>query len=86
MRERELDDLFHKYGRIVDVAVKHADRQCYAFVTFEDARDATDAVRGRNGIEFGGSRLRCVALPVPCSSGCLAPLDAVSLWMDWMDG
>ncbi|EDQ92575.1 uncharacterized protein MONBRDRAFT_13665 [Monosiga brevicollis MX1] len=54
IRERELDELFYKYGRILDIHIKGP----YAFVTFEDERDAEDAVHGRDGINFAGGRLR----------------------------
>jgi hypothetical protein len=63
VRTREIEDLFHKYGRIVDIAIKESVEQgCYAFVIFDDAKDAGDAVRGRNGADFDGRRLRCVSL------------------------
>ena len=60
VRQRELEDLFYKYGRVVDVSIKGGSRtsSAFAFVQFEDARDAADAVRGRDGCEFGGNRLR----------------------------
>jgi len=59
IREREVDDLFYKYGRIRDIQVKTPSRPpSFAFVTFEDSRDAEDAVRGRDGYSFAGSRLR----------------------------
>lgn len=59
VRERELDDLFYKYGRITDVQIKGAGPGgVFAFVNFLDRRDAEDAVRGRNGIDFAGGRLR----------------------------
>jgi len=49
-----LERLFDKYGRIIDIALK----QGFAFVEFADERDAMDAVRGRDGYEFEGQRLR----------------------------
>lgn len=61
VRRRELEDLFAKYGRILDVSIKGGARPAtssYAFVTFEDPRDADEAVRGRDGREFAGRRLR----------------------------
>ena len=60
VRERELEDLFHKYGRIRDVSVKAGPAGTFAFVTFDDHRDALDAVHGRNGVTFDGARLRWV--------------------------
>lgn len=84
VREREIDDLFYKFGRIIDIQVKRPERQptygkthyqqfiCLvhfniyqsdtlldaAFVYFNDARDAEDAVRYRDGSKFDGARLR----------------------------
>lgn len=59
IREREIDDLFSKYGRIRDIDLKTPSRPpAYAFITFDDVRDAEDAIRGRDGYEFDGERLR----------------------------
>ncbi|XP_057497034.1 serine/arginine-rich splicing factor SR30-like isoform X1 [Actinidia eriantha] len=59
IRESEVEDLFHKYGRIVDIELKTPPRPPgYAFVEFEDYRDAEDAIRGRDGYDFDGHRLR----------------------------
>lgn len=59
IREREVEDLFYKYGPIVEIDLKVPPRPPgYAFVEFEDPRDADDAIRGRDGYEFDGHRLR----------------------------
>ncbi|KMT14229.1 hypothetical protein BVRB_4g075880 [Beta vulgaris subsp. vulgaris] len=59
IREREVEDIFYKYGPIVDIDLKVPPRPPgYAFVEFEDERDAEDAVHGRNGYDFDGHRLR----------------------------
>merc|ERR1711966_505054 len=59
VRERELDDLFYKYGRIRDVSVKGgASGPCFAFIEFDDPRDAEDAIKGRDGYDFDRNRLR----------------------------
>ncbi|KAG0483028.1 hypothetical protein HPP92_011112 [Vanilla planifolia] len=59
VREREVEDLFYKYGRIVDIDLKIPPRPPgYAFVEFDDVRDAEDAIRGRDGCNFDGHRLR----------------------------
>ncbi|XVE89634.1 hypothetical protein DITRI_Ditri20bG0011700 [Diplodiscus trichospermus] len=58
-RMREVEDLFYKYGPIVDIDLKIPPRPPgYAFVEFEDPRDAGDAIRGRDGYNFDGYRLR----------------------------
>ncbi|XP_006658109.1 serine/arginine-rich-splicing factor SR34 [Oryza brachyantha] len=59
IREREVEDLFYKYGRIVDIDLKIPPRPPgFAFVEFEDPRDAEDAIHGRDGYNFDGNRLR----------------------------
>ncbi|KAL6964723.1 hypothetical protein U1Q18_035781 [Sarracenia purpurea var. burkii] len=59
IHEREVEDLFYKYGRIVDIDLKIPPRPPgYAFVEFEDYRDAEDAIRGRDGYDFDGHPLR----------------------------
>uniref|UniRef100_M4B1L7 RRM domain-containing protein n=1 Tax=Hyaloperonospora arabidopsidis (strain Emoy2) TaxID=559515 RepID=M4B1L7_HYAAE len=59
VRTREVEDIFYKYGRIRDIDVKFPSRPpAFAFVDFEDARDAEDAIRGRDGYDYDGARLR----------------------------
>ncbi|CAA3007062.1 serine/arginine-rich splicing factor SR30-like isoform X1 [Olea europaea var. sylvestris] len=59
IRESEVEDLFYKYGTIVEIDLKIPPRPPgYAFVEFEDYRDADDAIRGRDGYDFDGHRLR----------------------------
>ncbi|XP_043715785.1 serine/arginine-rich splicing factor SR34A-like isoform X2 [Telopea speciosissima] len=59
IREWEIEDIFYKYGRIVDIELKIPPRPPgYCFVEFENARDAEDAIRGRDGYNFDGHRLR----------------------------
>ncbi|KAJ9547680.1 hypothetical protein OSB04_020223, partial [Centaurea solstitialis] len=59
IREREVEDLFYKYGQIAHIDLKIPPRPPgYAFVEFEEARDAEDAIRGRDGYDFDGHRLR----------------------------
>lgn len=60
--ERDLEDIFYKYGDIADVDLKlpryGTGGTPFAFVEFQDPRDAEDAVRGRDGYEFDGQRIR----------------------------
>ncbi|KAJ4802124.1 Serine/arginine-rich-splicing factor SR34 [Rhynchospora pubera] len=57
IREKEVEDLFYKYGSIVDIDLKIPPRPpAYAYVEFEDPRDAEDAIRGRDGYKFDGER------------------------------
>ncbi|RHN48954.1 putative nucleotide-binding alpha-beta plait domain-containing protein [Medicago truncatula] len=62
IREREVEDLFMKYGHITHIDLKVPPRPPgYAFVEFEDVQDAEDAIRGRDGYDFDGHRLRVEA-------------------------
>lgn len=54
VRPRELEDLFHKYGRITRCDVK---RGGYGFIEYEDPRDAEDAIKACDGIRFLGDRI-----------------------------
>jgi RNA recognition motif-containing protein len=59
IRERDVEDLFFKYGRIVEIDLKVPQRPpAFAFVTFEHRQDAESAARGRDGVEYEGMRLR----------------------------
>ncbi|CAA3015222.1 serine arginine-rich splicing factor RS31-like isoform X1 [Olea europaea subsp. europaea] len=53
-RQSDLERLFSKYGRIERVDMKSG----FAFVYFEDERDAEDAIRGLDGRTFGYDRRR----------------------------
>jgi len=60
IKERELDDLFYKFGKIRDIEIKRPNRPpAYAFIAFDDRRDAEEAIRRRDGYDFDGDRLRC---------------------------
>ncbi|KAG0488440.1 hypothetical protein HPP92_007251 [Vanilla planifolia] len=59
IRKSEIEDLFYKYGRILEIELKTPARPPgYCFVEFESSRDAEDAVRGRDGYNFDGYHLR----------------------------
>ncbi|KAJ0618525.1 putative RNA recognition motif domain, nucleotide-binding alpha-beta plait domain superfamily [Helianthus annuus] len=59
IREREVEDLLYKYGPIAHIELKVPPRPPgYAFVEFEEARDADDAIRGSDGYDFDGHKLR----------------------------
>ncbi|CAI0469957.1 unnamed protein product [Linum tenue] len=53
-RQSELERLFSKYGRVDRVDMKSG----FAFVYFEDDRDAADAIRGLDNTPFGYDRRR----------------------------
>lgn len=57
----DLERIFQKYGRVVNCTIRQDARGGplnYAFVEFEDEKDAEDARLGLNGHEMEGSRLR----------------------------
>ncbi|KAK4339423.1 hypothetical protein RND71_040885 [Anisodus tanguticus] len=53
-RQSELERFFSKYGRIVRVDMKSG----FAFVYFEDERDAADAIRSLDNMPFGYDKRR----------------------------
>jgi transformer-2 protein len=60
--ERELKDIFSKYGPIEDVQVVY-DRQTgrsrgFAFVYYDEIDDAREAKEKTNGVEVDGRRIR----------------------------
>lgn len=54
VRSDDLRDPFKKFGRILDVDLKNG----FAFVEFEDKRDAADAVKELNGMRIQGDRIK----------------------------
>jgi len=53
----DIEDAFNKYGPLRDVWVAR-NPPGFAFVEFEDNRDAKDAVRGLDGTRLCGNRVR----------------------------
>lgn len=59
IRSKDVEDLFYKYGVIRDIDLKNRrGGPPFAFVQFEDPRDAEDAVYARDGYDYDGYRLR----------------------------
>ncbi|KAI8609869.1 hypothetical protein BC830DRAFT_1173181 [Chytriomyces sp. MP71] len=52
--KRDLEDLFQKYGKVVSLDVKQGG---FAFVEYEDNRDAEDAIAALNNYPFEGERI-----------------------------
>lgn len=52
-RDRDLDRAFSRYGRIEKIDV----RMGFAFIEYEDRRDAEDAIAEMDGREFDGARV-----------------------------
>ncbi|XP_055336923.1 serine/arginine-rich splicing factor 1-like [Paramacrobiotus metropolitanus] len=58
VREKDLEDIFRKYGRIEHLDLRTNKGPPFAFLDFGDTRDAEDAIRGRDGYDFDGYRMR----------------------------
>ncbi|XP_065054918.1 serine/arginine-rich splicing factor 1B-like isoform X1 [Rhopilema esculentum] len=58
VREKDLEDVFYKFGRIAAVDIHNRYNPAFAFVEFEDPRDAKDAVHERDGYDLDGYRIR----------------------------
>ncbi|CAG0885321.1 unnamed protein product [Darwinula stevensoni] len=58
IRSKDIEDLFYRYGKINFVDLKNKRGPPFAFVEFDDPRDAEDAVSGRDGYDYDGYKLR----------------------------
>jgi len=58
IRSKDVEDIFYKYGKISNVDLKNRRGPPFAFVEFEDPRDAEDAVDKRDGYDYDGYKLR----------------------------
>ncbi|XP_061638138.1 serine/arginine-rich splicing factor 1A isoform X2 [Phyllopteryx taeniolatus] len=59
IRTKDVEEVFYKYGTIRDIDLKNRrGGPPFAFIEFEDPRDAGDAVYGRDGYDYDGYRLR----------------------------
>jgi len=58
IRSRDIEDLFYKFGKVTYVDLKNKRGPPFAFVEFEDPRDADDAVANRDGYNYDGYTLR----------------------------
>ncbi|XP_052797478.1 uncharacterized protein LOC128229712 [Mya arenaria] len=56
-RVRDLEDVFEPYGRMSRCEIKYGAEMAYAFVDYEDRRDAEDAIRYENGRDVAGSAI-----------------------------
>ena len=58
IKERELDDLFYRYGRIDFIEVRRDRRRLEACICYFDRRDAAYAARECDGMRFERDKLR----------------------------
>lgn len=58
IRSKDIQDLFYKFGKVTFVDLKNRKGPPFAFVEFDDPRDAEDAVHARDGYDYDGYRLR----------------------------
>lgn len=58
IRTKDIQDLFYKFGKVLFVDLKNRRGPPFAFVEFDDPRDAEDAVNARDGYDYDGYRLR----------------------------
>jgi arginine/serine-rich splicing factor 4/5/6 len=53
IREKDLDYEFRRFGNIKNIQLKRG----YAFIEYEDIKDAEDAVKDMDGRKFEGQRI-----------------------------
>lgn len=58
IREKEIEDIFYKFGKITAVDIHARADPAFAFIDFEDPRDAEDAVHEKDGDKFENYRLK----------------------------
>lgn len=58
IRTKELEDIFYKYGKIRYIDLKNKRGPPFAFIEYDDPLDAEDSIKGRDGYNFDGYRLR----------------------------
>jgi len=58
IKSKEIEDLFHRFGKISWVDLKNRNGPPFAFVEFEDPRDADDAVAEMDGYNYDNYRIR----------------------------
>ncbi len=67
-----MEDLFYKYGKIVTIDVKNAQpggNNSYCFIEFGHPDDAYDAVKGMDGRNLWGKRIRVSCSALYCLFG-----------------
>ncbi|UYV69944.1 hypothetical protein LAZ67_7001286 [Cordylochernes scorpioides] len=57
VRERDVEQVFEKYGRLLRCNMKYGGGMAYAFVDYDDRRDAEDALHHENGCDIKGQSI-----------------------------
>uniref|UniRef100_A0A915K3H9 RRM domain-containing protein n=1 Tax=Romanomermis culicivorax TaxID=13658 RepID=A0A915K3H9_ROMCU len=83
VRQRDVEDLFSKYGKIGCIDLKNRKGPPFAFIEYEDKRDAEDAIKHRDGYDFDGYRLR---VEFPKGNGPYTPGRNTSNFSSWANG
>jgi len=58
VRQRDIEDHFDKYGKLRGIDIHSRFDPAFAFIEFEDSRDAEDAVYGEDGKRFDSNRIK----------------------------
>ena len=58
VRKRDIGQLFYKFGKITFIDLKIKCGWAFAFMEFEELRDAEDAVHARHGYDYRGYQLK----------------------------
>jgi len=58
VRQRDIEDHFDKYGKVRGIDIHSRFDPAFAFIEFEDSRDAEDAVYGEDGKRFDSNRIK----------------------------
>jgi len=56
-RAKDLEDVFGHYGRMIRCEIKYGPDMAFAFIDYEDRRDAEDALRYENGRSICGNSI-----------------------------
>jgi len=57
VRRSDMEQIFGRYGRVTRCDIRVGLETAYAFIDYDDHRDAKDALKYENGREFHGQRM-----------------------------
>ncbi|KAM7361310.1 uncharacterized protein ACRADG_011197 isoform 1-T1 [Cochliomyia hominivorax] len=58
IRIKDIDDFFRPFGKLIYIDVNHRANSVYAYVQFDSARNAFNAVKARHGYDYEGYTLQ----------------------------